>query len=1085
MEKVETAPYNETRRMQLRGLVRLSSEIIAHYWPMRTFIHHNPLHHLESLDFKEALKQGQQLLGGEGYLSNRIFREYFRTGRILPENVDAVLKPLAQDKYVTLGNRQLTHFEVLRAHLLNEISPPAAETLEAFLKNSPDRLSLEALTEQLGVFLKPPSIQERIETSANEDRTGLGHRFTLASWCDRSLGTQILDQINGELIKWCEAFLDEGHATWPMPGREKGFYGAWKFLAGQEWSPCGIGDGRQKLARLPAHPEDALLESLTALGIPSEAWQDYLSLHLAALPGWAGFIKWRADQAEYEWQQVYPADLVQYLAVRLWYEREWVAKTCREEMGIAGEHPAISSYLKRHPYVCFLRQERVAGDLPPRYAQQVDGLLYGWSARRIEAWEALAKGYAAECGPQHDRRARLSAAWRLMALAKTLEVDPAILSNSGSEDLRILLDWLNAFPESQHGPRWLEAFEVGYQEQLFKKLMPNVRKFKEAVSEQAQPSGVRPQAQAVFCIDVRSEPFRRHLERVGNYETLGFAGFFIVFIRYCAFGSHRETEQFPVVMKAKNVVREIPRAYQGQVLSRYRAGAQLVHAGHALLHDLKENVVTPYVMVESLGWFYSLPILGKTLFPIGYRKWTAWLRNRFAPPIATTLTVDKLSKNEAQEMLVSEQRAIIRRALRERLGRHGAHISPERVEELRQRALNEDLAVGPASPRDATRVSSLLESEEEEAAFVEELRRRYRINERWASSRMERITRTGFTLSEQAFTVETALRMMGLTRNFARLVLLCGHGSTSENNPFEAALDCGACGGNQGQANARVLAAFANKQQVRDLLEKNGLCIPQDTYFIAGQVDTTTDEVQLFDLEDVPPTHRKDILRLSHDLQEAGTHNSQERCLLFPEVKTLPPISRAARHVRRRSLDWSQVRPEWGLSGNASFIIASRRLTQGVHLAGRAFLHSYDYCEDPTGRLLEIIMTGPQVVGQWINMEHYFSTVDTNVYGSGSKIYHNVVGRLGIMYGPQSDLRSGLAWQTVMSGERPFHEPMRLLTLIEAPRECIGMIIGRHHVLQHYYDNHWVHLVALEGETFYRYLPKQEWVPLQVDILSS
>ena len=30
-------------------------------------------------------------------------------------------------------------------------------------------------------------------------------------------------------------------------------------------------------------------------------------------------------------------------------------------------------------------------------------------------------------------------------------------------------------------------------------------------------------------------------------------------------------------------------------------------------------------------------------------------------------------------------------------------------------------------------------------------------------------------------------------------------------------------------------------------------------------------------------------------------------------------------------------------------------------------------------------------------MEHYFSTVDQEVYGSGSKIYHNVVGRLGIM----------------------------------------------------------------------------------------
>src|SRR5262249_26942563 len=157
----------------------------------------------------------------------------------------------------------------------------------------------------------------------------------------------------------------------------------------------------------------------------------------------------------------------------------------------------------------------------------------------------------------------------------------------------------------------------------------------------------------------------------------------------------------------------------------------------------------------------------------------------------------------------------------------------------------------------------------------------------------------------------------------------------------------------------------------------------------------TTDEVDIFDLEDLPPTHRRDLHRLIEDLKEASRQNLRERCARFPENRSNQSFSEAEKEVRRRSGDWSQVRPEWGLSGNAAFIIGRDNLIRKIDLEGRVFLQSYDYREDPTGKLLEIIMIGPQVVGQWISMEHYFSTVDGEVYGSGSKIYHNVVGRFG------------------------------------------------------------------------------------------
>lgn len=1076
METLTSMQYSEAQRMEMRSLVNLAGEVIAHYWPMRTFIYRNALHGLEYLDFDEAVKQGERFLGGRPYLSNERFRNYFQTGRIRIEDIDAALKPLAQGKAVTVGNRRITHLEVLRAHLLQGAKAPDHGNQERPEGSLSQDGALATLTDRLQTILRQPNYNERLHTRVLADTQALGHDVTLSAWCDRVLGTRIVEQINEELIKWCGAFVDEGHAAWIMPSRESSFYDAWKLLAQHDYSNAflGLQDWKSKIQALPEHPEEAILKHLEFFGIPKALWVDYLSLQLGALPGWTGFIKWRAEEAGYEWQVAYPASLVKYLAIRLFYETELVSAACRAELGISGNYSALLAFMRDQPQVYSLRQARVAGTLNPKYADKVDRLRYGHFRGGQEVWQTLADHYSANIDEDDDKKEYQSQAGRLLGVASILQVEPQNMIETAPDELQVLLDWLDAFPEIYHGPYWLQAFEAGYRTDLLETLRPNIiKKLDEPGPDQDRRDAVRPLTQAVFCIDVRSEGFRRHLEEIGGYETLGFAGFFAIPFRFQAFGSHHETHQCPVLLKPNHVVREVPRAYQSQEAEKHLAGKRLLQTGHQLLHELKENVITPYVMVEAMGWFYAVPFILKTTLATWYRDCASWLRRSFAPPLGTTLTVNKLTQEEALGMLAVEQRPTIRLALREQLGMSGSQVSQELVETLRQYALEEKDGPLPDTSRQLLGLSAAQES-----AFIDTLRRHYRIDSRNASARLHRITQTGFTLTEQVSFVETNLRLMGLTKNFARFVLLCGHGSTSENNPFESGLDCGACGGNHGMPNVRTFAAMANKTDIRGLLRERGITIPSDTYFLAGQVDTTTDAAQLFDLEDVPSTHRHHLSQLMSDFEEAGRQNSLERCTWFPDVRRSLSPEKAAQEVKNRSLDWSQVRPEWGLSRNAAFIVGHRNLTRDLNLQGRVFLHSYDYQGDPTGKLLQVILTAPGVVIQWISMEHYFSTVDPQIYGSGSKIYHNVTGRIGVMYGTKSDLRVGLPWQTVMNGEDPNHEAMRPLYIVEAPRDRIRMLIEKNEILKRFFDGRWVHLVALEPEegAFYQYVPKQGWV---------
>lgn len=102
-------------------------------------------------------------------------------------------------------------------------------------------------------------------------------------------------------------------------------------------------------------------------------------------------------------------------------------------------------------------------------------------------------------------------------------------------------------------------------------------------------------------------------------------------------------------------------------------------------------------------------------------------------------------------------------------------------------------------------------------------------------------------------------------------------------------------------------------------------------------------------------------------------------------------------------------------------------------------MHSYDAkIDDEESEILTRIFDGALVVGEWINLEHYFSTVDNAIYGAGSKVYHNVVSKVGFYNGNYSDLKIGLPTQSVLLEGKAYYEPLRLLTYIQAPLEKVA-----------------------------------------------
>lgn len=467
---------------------------------------------------------------------------------------------------------------------------------------------------------------------------------------------------------------------------------------------------------------------------------------------------------------------------------------------------------------------------------------------------------------------------------------------------------------------WWRAAEIHYQDQLLGQLLSH------------QPSQTSPaQLQAVFCIDVRSEPIRRQLERQSPaIQTFGFAGFFGLPIEVEIAGTPLKRPQLPGLLAPAMTVHIEP-ASSLEPLQRL-----------GIWQRQTQQAFTSFSLVEATGWLKSIDLLKHSLWP-------------------------QTSKDLYSQAAKHQQ---------------------------------------------------------------------------W------RLTKAGQAVSvqDQAKLAVTVLKLMGLGE-FAPTVLIVGHGSQSCNNLHAGGLECGACGGQSGELNSKVLVSLLNNPDVRAEMQQLGCHIPAQTRFVAGLHNTTTD--QLICADELPD-------QVKRWLDTASQATAQERHHRWTgEMKQDGLLT----ELRRRGGDWSETRPEWGLANNAAFVIAPRAWTRQLDLTGRVFLHDYQQALDPELSTLELLLTAPMVVTNWINMQYNASVTAPTVFGSGNKVLHNAVaGHVGVFEGQGGDLRIGLPKQSVHNGERYMHQPLRLTVVVAASCQAIDQILAKHPQVQALVHNGWLHL---------------------------
>jgi uncharacterized protein YbcC (UPF0753/DUF2309 family) len=1030
----------------LRDLVHHLEHVLPAQAPIKDFVHHNTLHGFQHLPFREALAAAEAETGAHGFQPVETMRAYFQQGRINFGDLNAALDetPELQADVLLPGN--IARRDVLLTGLRFDLSPLTSSTLDWRIGD------MDALTRFQDGVSEAAQARIRVDSPAN----GLSELWAA---CQATLGVTPDD--HGESV---ERLPEEDEAT-------------------QQWTERQLKHDAadQMVALLDRVGNDLSLRGLL-LALAGRDLMDelrpYLVRHLAA----------HLDQGMAAWHN--PARAQGLYAA--WLDS---ARTDPHfELNDLPGWQSISERLPDDPAACILQKLQLLGLPEAHWAGYLSLLakeLPGWSGMVL--WRHQHPGYAGETTPidmldylalrlvlERVYAARLTAAHfnceaSLPGLRGHLRRHPAELHVRLALYTGQLPEWLE-----DHGHRLVRNAVHSTHEEDDRDWLP--------VARLIDLWRAQPRNSDVFTRGAHAWPLFVLCQHLGlsarALAALGKDG--AITLLDCLHELTPQTAGWLWLQAYEQHYREqvfsalVANQDRGPWKTRTaRPEAQLMFCMDDREEGLRRHLEELAPNLETLG--------AAAHFNVPH----AWceLDATTAVPLAPVVPSVVIPAHEVHEVPQEQDRIIYTLHARRR---HTRLAWKSRLMQGTRLGLIGPMLGGlAAAPVTLGVLAGKAFAPRLLGRLTDKLRRAYELqiatriafvvpNDSPAATPEAR--QPGFTDVEQADRVQALLRSTGLTYGFAPLVVIAGHGSHSQNNPHGSAYNCGACAGNFSGPNARLVTAMANRAEVRAILAERNIVIPDDTWFVGAIHDTCDDVVTWFDTDLIPASLQDAFVQLQRNVDRACQLHAQERSRRFMSAPLSMSPGAAWKHVTGRANDFSQARPELGHATNASAYIGRRSATRGVFFDRRIFLISYDPTQDPDGSIVERQLLANGAVGAGISLEYYFSTVNNERYGCGTKTMHNIAGLLGVMEGAASDLRTGLPRQMI-----EVHEAMRVLAIVEQKTDVLTAVYLRQPPLQELVGNGWIQLAAKDPDSdeIHRFVPGTGWVkwqPTQLDI---